>query len=97
MVLKCDTYDNIGTVCGSFLDIFDFSTMQTKIHMKGVGGEKIMLKMQMVLKDTLGKKLGWVSEFKGLYFSTMQTKITKGGVGWVKDFGTKIHPCFWYT
>ena len=54
MVLKGETYDYFGTVGGSSLGIFEFSTIQTKIHMKGVGGEKMMLgtKMQMVLKGT---------------------------------------------
>ena len=34
-------------------------------------------KMTMVLRGTLGKNVGGVSDFKGFYFSTMYTKITK--------------------
>ena len=47
MVLKDGTYDHFDTdrwwpIGESFLDILvvDFSTMYTKIHMKGLGGEK---------------------------------------------------------
>ena len=40
MVLKGDTCDHVSTVGGSFLGIFDLSTMYTKIPMKVVCGGK---------------------------------------------------------
>ena len=43
------------------------------MHMEVVSVEKMMLgiKIQMVLKGTLGKTLDVVTDFKGVYFSTM--------------------------
>ena len=67
-ILKAGTYDDFGTVGGSFLAIFYFSTMYTKIPLRRVGGNKMTVdtKMQMILKYTLGKYLVGGS-FSGKY------------------------------
>ena len=54
-------------------------------------------KMQMVLKGTLWKQLGEVSDLKGFILVPCRPKITKGWVDGAKDYGTKMHPCFKYT